>query len=119
MVLQLYYPIIPNNIKEAIEQMIWFYRCSKEITLSKGNGKGKSVTQIYSFEHDDDYIYAALVKIMSYRSMDLSKSKDKEQRIYYKQMKDIYKIQIAKNEREKLNKRTFISSNGKYVNKSL
>lgn len=132
--LELYYPIIPNNINLSIEQMLWFYRCGKDITKSKGSGKGKSTTQIYSFEHDDDYIYAAflnqynidlqdvenlhwwkfkamfkslkedneIVKIMGYRSMDLSKIKDKEQKAYYKKMKALYKIPMPKNEQEKL-----------------
>lgn len=132
--LELYYPVIPENINEAIEQMLWFYRCGKEITSSKGNGKGKSVTQIYSFEYDDDYIYAAfmdqynidlqdieylhwwkfkamfnslkedikIVKIMEYRSIDLSKIKDKEQKAYYKKMKNLYEIPISKDEDRKL-----------------
>ena len=126
MALQLYYPVIPENINEAIEQMLWFYRCGKDITKSKGNGKGKSVTQIYSFEYDDDYIYAAfidqynidlqdieylhlwkfkamfkalkedneIVKIMGYRSMDISKIKDKEQKAYYNKMRKLYEIPI-------------------------
>jgi len=135
MALQLYYPTIPQNINLAIEKMLWFYRCGKDIS-KKGNGKGKSVTQIYSFEYDDDYIYAAfmdqygidlqdidylhwwkfkamfkglkedneIVKIMGYRSIDISKIKDKEQKAYYKKMKDLYKIptQISKDEEEKL-----------------
>lgn len=134
MALQLYYPIIPNDINLAIEKMLWFYRCGKDIKKSKGNSKGKSVTQIYSFEHDDDYIYAAfkdqynidlqdieylhwwkfkamfnslkedvkIVKIMEYRSIDLSKIKDKEQKAYYKRMKDLYEIPISKDEDRKL-----------------
>lgn len=134
MALKLYYPVIPKNLNEAIEQMLWFYRCGKDIRKSKGNGKGKSITQIYSFEHDDDYIYAAfmdqygidlqdieylhwwkfkamfkslkedneIVKIMGYRSMDLSKIKDKEQKAYYKRMKDLYEIPISKDEDRKL-----------------
>ena len=134
MALQLYYPVIPKNFNEAIEQMLWFYRCGKDITKSKGNGKGKSVTQIYSFDYDDDYIYAAfmdqygidlqdikylhwwkfkamfkslkedneIVKIMGYRSMDLSKIKDKEQKAYYKKMQEMYKIPISKDEENKL-----------------
>jgi hypothetical protein len=46
-----------------------------------------------------------IVKIMGYRAMDLSKVRDKEQRAYYKKMKDLYKIpaKINKNEQEKLN----------------
>lgn len=132
--LQLYYPVLPENINEAIEQMLVFYRCGKDIRKSNGNGKGKSVTQIYSFDYDDDYIYAAfmdqygidlqdieylhwwkfkamfkslkedneIVKIMGYRSMDLSKIKDKEQKSYYKKMKELYKIPISKDEENKL-----------------
>ena len=134
MALELYYPIIPSNINEAINQTLWFYKCGKDITKSKGNGKGKSVTQIYSFEHDDDYIYAAfmdqysidlqdidylhwwkfkamfkglkedneIVKIIGYRSMELSKIKDKEQKAYYKKMQELYKIPISKDEENKL-----------------
>ncbi|MDU7243270.1 bacteriophage Gp15 family protein [Clostridium sp.] len=149
--LELYYPVIPENINEAIEQMLWFYRCGKEITSSKGNGKGKSVTQIYSFEHDDDYIYAAfmdqynidlqdieylhwwkfkamfkslkedneIVKIMGYRSMDISKIKDKEQKVYYNKMRKLYEIPISKDEREKLDEITEALLIGKNVNNLL
>lgn len=134
--LELYYPICPLNINEAIEQILWFYRCGKDIIGTKGTGKGRSATQIYSFDYDDDYIYAAfmdqynidlqdieylhwwkfkamfkalkedneIVKIMGYRSIDISKIKDKDQKTYYKKMKDLYKIptQISKDEEEKL-----------------
>ena len=149
--LELYYPVIPENINEAIEQILWFYRCGKEITSSKGNGKGKSITQIYSFEHDDDYIYAAfmdqynidlqdieylhwwkfkamfkalkedneIVKIMGYRSMDISKIKDKEQKVYYNKMRKLYEIPISKDEREKLDEITEALLIGKNVNNLL
>ncbi|MBS6504207.1 MAG: bacteriophage Gp15 family protein [Clostridium sp.] len=149
--LELYYPVIPENINEAIEQMLWFYRCGKDITKSKGNGKGKSVTQIYSFEYDDDYIYAAfidqynidlqdieylhwwkfkamfkalkedneIVKIMGYRSMDISKIKDKEQKAYYNKMRKLYEIPISKDEREKLDEITEALLIGKNVNNLL
>lgn len=43
-----------------------------------------------------------IVKIMGYRSMDLSKIKDKDQRSYYKRMQELYKIPVSKNEQEKL-----------------
>lgn len=133
--LKLYYPKIPQNINLAVEQLLWFYRCGKDIIVSNGSGKGKS-TQIYDFNFDDDYIYSAfldqygidlqdieflhwwkfkalfkslkedneIVKIMGYRSMDLNKIKDKEQKSHYKKMKDLYKIQskISKDEVEKL-----------------
>lgn len=151
MALQLYYPTIPQNINLAIEKILWFYRCGKDITKSKGNGKGKSVTQIYSFEYDDDYIYAAfmdqynidlqdieylhwwkfkamfkalkedneIVKIMGYRSIDLSKIKDKEQKAYYKKMRKLYEIPISKDEREKLDDINNILLNGGDLSKVL
>lgn len=151
MALQLYYPDIPENIKKAIEQMLWFYRCGKDVSSSKGNGKSKGVTQIYSFEYDDDYIYAAfldqynidlqdieylhwwkfkamfkslkddnmIVKIMGYRSMDLSKVKDKEQRAYYKRMQKLYEIPISKDEQNKLDDITMALLSGEDLSKVL
>ena len=143
MALNLYY------WKEAIEKILWFYRCGKDIELSKGKGKGKSDIQIYSFEHDDDYIYAAfidqygidlqdidqlhwwkfkamfkslkenneIVKIMKYRSMDLSKIKDKEEKAYYKKMQNLYKIPVSKNEQEKLDEIEKALLNGEDISK--
>ena len=153
MALELYYPNIPKNVNEAIEKIIWFYRCGKDVVSSKGTGtgKGKGATQIYSFEHDDDYIYGAfldqygvdlqdteylhwwkfkamfkslkgdneIVKIMGYRSMDLSKIKDKEQKAYYKKMKDLYKIPISRDEQEKLDEIEKALLNGQDVSKLL
>lgn len=151
MALQLYYPVIPKNINEAIEKMLWFYRCGNDIRKSKGNGKSKSVTQVYSFEHDDEYIYAAfmdqynidlqdieylhwwkfkamfnglkednlIVKIIGYRSMDLSKIKDKEQKAYYKKMQRLYEIPISKDEKEKIDEINQILLNGGDLSKVL
>lgn len=144
MALELYYPIIPTNIDEAIEQMLWFYRCGKDEVKSKGTGKGRGATQIYSFEHDDDYIYSAfldqygldlqdiqylhwwkfkamfkalkedneIVKIMGYRAMDLSKIQDKEQKKYYKKMKELYRIPLPQDEKGKLDEINEILLNG-------
>lgn len=151
MALQLYYPDIPENIKKAIEQMLWFYRCGKDVSSSKGNGKSKGVTQIYSFEYDDNYIYSAfldqynidlqdieylhwwkfkamfkalkddnmIVKIMGYRSMDLSKVKDKEQKAYYKRMQKLYEIPISKDEPNKLDDITIALLSGEDLSKVL
>lgn len=134
--LELYYKEIPDSFNEAIEKILWFYRCGKDIESSKGGTvHGNAPDQIYSFEYDDDYIYSAFlaqygidlqdienlhwwkfkamfkalkeenefVKIMGYRSMDLSKIKDKEQKEHYKKMKQMYKIPKAKNEVKKIN----------------
>lgn len=148
--LELYYPICPKNINEAVDNMLWFYRCGKDEYISKGTGKGKSI-QIYSFEHDDDYIYSAfldqygvdlqdaeylhwwkfkamfkalkedneIVKIMGYRAMDLSKIKDKEEKAYYRKMKELYKIPINKNEEDKLEEINNILLNGGDISKVL
>ena len=60
--LKLYYPEIPHNVTMAVDKMIWFYRCGKE-TGNGGHGSGSGrAKQIYSFEHDDDYIYAAFLE---------------------------------------------------------
>lgn len=132
--LELYYPKIPKNINEATDQLLWFYRCGKDVRTSKSSTKGKS-TQIYDFDFDDDYIYSAfldqygidlqdanlhwwkfkamfkslrenneIVKIMGYRSTDLSKIKDKDEKAHYKKMKDLYEIQnhMSKDENEKI-----------------
>ena len=58
--LELYYPIIPGNVGEAIEKIKWFYRCGKDIVKSSNNSKGESI-KIYDYEYDDDYIYSAFL----------------------------------------------------------
>ncbi len=44
-----------------------------------------------------------IVKIMSYRNMDLSSITDKEQKKFYNDMKKLYEIPKSKNETEKIN----------------
>lgn len=64
--LQMYYPEIPENIPEAINQMLWFYRCG-ESEEKKENDTDKrqryqrrsSKEPVYSFAQDAPYIYAA------------------------------------------------------------
>lgn len=56
--LELYYPVLPKNLNEAVEKLLWFYRCGKDEVKLKNKGTGKS-TNVYSFECDDDYIYSA------------------------------------------------------------
>jgi hypothetical protein len=149
--LELYYPILPK-INEAVEKILWFYRCGKDEIETKNKGTGKS-TQVYSYNYDDDYIYSAfldqyrvdlqdieylhwwkfkamfkslkedneIVKIMGYRAMDLGKIKDKEQKVHYKNMKELYKISsnISKDEKEKLSEIEEILLNGGDLSKVL
>lgn len=65
--LDLYYDPIPDNLNEAVEKLLWFYRCGKEKEI-KGNSNddsdkndNKKADDIYSFEYDDDYIYSAFL----------------------------------------------------------
>ena len=59
--LNLYYPVIPEDINKAVDMLLWFYRGGKDIVSNgKGAGKGK-IGQIYSFDYDDDYIYSAFL----------------------------------------------------------
>lgn len=131
-ILELYYPIIPEDIEQAINYIFWFYTCGKngEESRVKSNGNNK---KIYDYEADSTYIYSAflsqykidlqdidylhwwkfkalfeslsenneIVKIMQYRSMDLSKIQDKEQKKFYKKMKDIYKLKEKISEEDK------------------
>jgi len=148
--LQLYYPILPSDINESVDKLLWFYRCGRDEVIRKGTGSGKN-TQIYSFDYDDNYIYSAfldqynidlqdieylhwwkfkamfkalkedneIVKIMGYRAMDLSKIKDKEQKAYYKNLKELYKIPTSKDEIGKLNEINNILLNGGDISKVL
>lgn len=61
---------VPHNIAKATDAIIWFYACGKPDRKKKENEAGESsAKRIYSFEHDDDYIYSAF---MSQYRMDLN-----------------------------------------------
>lgn len=60
--LELYYPIIPANTKEAVESLFWFYRCGERGMEEGGSGGGRGGERIYSYEYDGAYIYAAFMQ---------------------------------------------------------
>lgn len=63
--LRLYYPRLEQitNVNKAIEDVIWFYRCGKELANSNKKTKNaKQGKQIYSYEFDDDYIFSAFMQ---------------------------------------------------------
>lgn len=73
MALRLFYPEIPEDTEQAVEQLLWFYRCDKKENLYEKKSKkrkAKRSDRIYDFEHDDDYIYAAF---MAQYKLDLQK----------------------------------------------
>lgn len=60
--LNLYYPVMPDDLGAAVDTALWFYRCGKEETAQQKRmaaRRGKS--RIYSFEHDGGLIYAAFL----------------------------------------------------------
>lgn len=60
--LNLYYPVLPDDLNEAVNVALWFYRCGQEETVQQKRmavRRGKS--PIYSFEHDAGLIYAAFL----------------------------------------------------------
>lgn len=62
--LKLYYPEIPHDPIQALEKILWFYRCGKEYDAESPQEGTEGTTQqqaIYSFEHDAEYIYAAFL----------------------------------------------------------
>lgn len=60
--LELYYPVIPDDIGGAIDAALWFYRCGKEeTTVQKRMAARRGKNQIYSFKHDAGLIYAAFL----------------------------------------------------------
>ncbi len=57
----LYFEKAPKNFEEAISKVVWFYKCGKE-NEEGGNGKNEvKQKQIFSFEHDAQYIYSAFM----------------------------------------------------------
>lgn len=57
--LALYYPVKPPDEKEALEKILWFYRCGKPEPPDGGQKESK---RLYSLQHDFDYIYAAFLE---------------------------------------------------------
>lgn len=61
--LQLYYPnfLQIKDYEKAIDNMLWFYSCGKELANSKKTTKRKQ-KQIYNYEFDAEYIYSAFMQ---------------------------------------------------------
>lgn len=45
--------------KEACEKFIWFYKCGREDYHKTSNVNKVKNSEIYSYDHDDEYIYGA------------------------------------------------------------
>lgn len=73
--LNLYYYDISKikDIKQAINDILWFYRCGKEIDKTEETDNSEEIEkkqkQIYSYEFDDEYIYSSFLE---YYGIDLN-----------------------------------------------
>lgn len=125
---------IPRNYEAAANALMWFYKCGKvDNPRKKSVAAKRGKTRIYSFDYDDDYIYAAFmsqyginlqrikylhwweframfnsltnsnefVKIMEYRSVDLTEDMPAGQKAFYRKMKLIHDLPLPKDEEEK------------------
>lgn len=116
--INLFYKEPPEDLKKAIEGILWFYRCGEEEKKVGKSGGESRKKQIYSYEYDAKLIYSAFLdqygvdlneinylhwfkfkalfeglksdnkicEIMSYRSIDLNKIKDKDERKKYRKL---------------------------------
>lgn len=65
---------IPSNFDEALNQLMWFYRCGKSERNNKNQGaQGKQARRCYCFDQDAPYIYAAF---LTQYGMDLNNTKN-------------------------------------------
>ena len=79
-VLELYYgegliPLLTNieTVQEAIQGIMWFYRCGAEETAEENTEDHSSEKDpLFSYEHDAAYIYAAFIEAYN---IDLAKNR--------------------------------------------
>lgn len=141
--LDLYYGEITKDPDEAIEKLLWFYRCGEEKKQKKQKcfdektGKLVEVEEdpvdpVYSFEHDAPFIYAAFLQqygidltvedmhwwkfkalfrslsedtkfmqIVGYRSIEINSDMSKQQKAFYRRMKETYALPLPEGEQER------------------
>lgn len=145
--LQLYYPVIPENLEQAIEKMLWFYS-PVENKSPKG---GSAAKQVFSYTCDGSYIYSAFLdqygidlidipylhwwkfkamfqglksdhmisKIMRYRAAETTSEMSKEEKKHLQQIKRLYAIPLPKSEQQKLTDIENVLLNGGDITKVL
>lgn len=128
--LQLVFPVLPDNINGAIDRLLWFYRCGKEPAEYKSKKQDDIYSYeqddgyIYSAFLEQygidiqtvEYMHwwkfknlftslgteTQIVKIMGYRSIDISSKMSNEQREFYQEMKRVYALPKSQTEKEKM-----------------
>ncbi len=121
---------LPSNLFAAAAEMIQFYACGKIAGDKKGSGVPTKKAFDFEYDADLIYAaflqqynldlvdstlhwwkFRALldslseetqfVKVVQYRSVNLSKIKDKEQRKFYRKMKELYRLPDNRSEAKK------------------
>ncbi len=123
--LALCYPVLPENLEDAVLGMADFYAGGVK---KKGTALERKGRQIYSFSQDAALIYAGFYqqygidlmkeslhwfqfkalllgldentrfcKVVHYRSVDLSVVKNEEQKRFYQKMKQLYRLRKTEN----------------------
>ena len=123
---------VPDNVGKAVERLIWFYRCGgQEAGSTKQTGRAAMRAYSFEHDADmiyaaffDQYgidlqqadlhwwqfkaMFRALrndnefVKIMGYRSMDIPDGMSREQKEFYRKMKELHKLPHSRAEQERL-----------------
>lgn len=129
--LRLFYPVMPANLNEAADKLVWFYSCGKKSESKAGASDGE---RCYDFEQDDGYIYAAFLqqygidlesvpylhwwkfnalfkalpadceicKIMGWRTMKITSKMSAQERRHYTRLKRLYALPKSRSESEKI-----------------
>ena len=137
---------IPEACEEAIDRILWFYKCGKE----SRNKTGSSKKDVFSYDYDDGYIMAAFkeqyginlntedlhwwefhaymlslsentefVKIMGYRAIEIKSNMSTAQKNFYQRMKAHYKLPIKKELQEEYDRIEEALINGKPLDELL
>lgn len=121
----------PEELQKRINDILWFYKCNKIEQNNKGvNARKEKQIYSYEFDADKIYsafmqqynvdlqktdlhwwqfrsMFESLtdktqiIEIMSYRAIDLSKIKDKEEKKRYKELKKIYALPDMRTQEQK------------------
>ncbi len=139
--------IPPAHLDEdTIEQIIWFYRCGKE-PQKGGSSKSADILSYeyddgyicadfkkqYHIDIDEENIHwwkfqayilalpddSTIVKIMSYRAIEINSKMSSEQKTFYQKMKKHYKLPVKKEVQEKYNAIEEALINGKPIDNLL
>lgn len=132
LLLRFYRKELPPDMEEAVEKMLWFYRCGKE---KSGEGGSSGRSRAYDFEQDAEALYTSFLQAyridlsmdtvhwwrfrrlmfglpadtpfaqrLHYRTADTS-GMGKEQKKHYSKMKRLYAIKEQSSKRETLAQR--------------